>query len=64
MLDDCLTGQYLLTHQAVVRELYLPNIQSHVQNWMARRPAWIEIKAASVIDPAINLGAGETEAIS
>ena len=62
-LLEKLYGQVIVP-QAVVRELNHPNTPLVVRNWMASPPNWIEIKSATAIDHTINLGAGETEAIS
>ena len=56
--------QRVIVPQAVVKEFQHPNTPPIVQNWIANAPSWVEIRSATVIDPTINLGAGETEAIS
>lgn len=56
--------QRILVPQAVANELQHPNTPPDVRSWICQPPPWVEIRTASVLDPAINLGAGETEAIS
>lgn len=50
--------------QAVLHELRRPETPDAVREWANIAPSWLQVRAVSVIDPAINLGAGETEAIS
>jgi predicted nucleic acid-binding protein len=48
---------------AVVAELRRPESPQQVRDWLARRPAWLEIQAASRITASdMRLGAGEAEA--
>ena len=54
----------IIIPQAVANEFHHPKTPLAVQNWITSPPTWIEIKAATALDPTINLGAGETEAIS
>lgn len=54
----------VIVPQAVVQEFHHPNTPPSVHSWINNPPAWIEIRSATVLDPTINLGAGETEAIS
>ncbi len=49
---------------AVLTELRQPGSPPEVQAWMSMIPPWLEVKAPLMIDPTINLGRGETEAIS
>ncbi len=59
-----LFGQVLLP-QAAFQELQHPKTPSTVRQWMAHRPAWLEVRTvASVASPALmNLDIGEREAI-
>ena len=49
---------------AVMTELKHPSSPKQVSNWASAPPAWLEIVATARIDSALNLGLGETEAIS
>lgn len=49
---------------AVWDELQDAGSPLEVKKWVASNPAWVNVQSASVIDPTILLGAGETEAIS
>lgn len=49
---------------AVASEMQDPGAPAVIRNWVSQPPAWLEIQAASALDPTIHLGAGETEAIS
>jgi predicted nucleic acid-binding protein len=52
--------------QAVFRELQHPKTPQPVKDWIAIRPAWLEVKQAdaSLFIPSKKLGIGESEAIS
>ena len=50
--------------QAVLHELRRPETPDAVREWANVAPSWLQVRAVSVIDPMINLGTGETEAIS
>lgn len=49
---------------AVITELLHPGAPQPVRAWATRPPAWLEVIPPSRIDPALNLGPGEKEAIS
>jgi predicted nucleic acid-binding protein len=48
---------------AVVAELSHHGSPRVVRDWVASPPAWLEILTPAIIDSALGLGAGETEAI-
>ncbi|MGI8882647.1 MAG: DUF3368 domain-containing protein [Pyrinomonadaceae bacterium] len=49
---------------AVLSELQRNEAPEKVRAWIAASPTWLNVRAASAIDPTITLGAGECEAIS
>ena len=49
---------------AVISELLHLGSPPMVRAWATTPPSWLEIVPPSKLDPALNLGAGETEAIS
>lgn len=53
----------IIIPQSVLTELQRAETPNEVQQWFAKNPAWLEVRNASVIDPTIALGAGESEAI-
>lgn len=58
-----LFGQVIIP-QAVSDELRRRETPAVVREWANAAPSWLQIRVASVIDPSINLGPGEAEAIS
>ena len=48
----------------VLSELRHPGSPEKVQAWMHAAPAWLEVRAPSLLDSTIRLGQGEVEAIS
>lgn len=54
----------VLIPPAVHSELQHPRTPPEVYRWAAALPRWVRIQRPSQIDRAIDLGAGETEAIS
>ncbi len=54
----------ILIPPAVHAELQNPRTPAAVFRWAAALPAWAKIQQPAIIDRAIGLGAGETEAIS
>lgn len=50
--------------QSVLSELQRLEAPTEVKKWLATNPPWLQVQNASAIDPTINLGAGESEAIS
>ena len=48
----------------VTQELSHPRAPTAVQSWIANPPSWIEIRVPTKRDPAIRLGAGETDALN
>ena len=49
---------------AVISELLHPGSPPPVHAWATAPPSWLEIVPPSKLEPALKLGAGETEAIS
>lgn len=47
----------------VFAELQHPNTPDLVQQWMKSLPAWVIVKKPTSVDPALNVDAGEREAI-
>lgn len=58
-----LFGEIIIPH-SVIGELRHSKAPKPVADWAANPPDWIRIVEARRIDPGIQLGAGETEAIS
>jgi len=56
-------GQVVIP-QAVIVELQRQETPEVVRRWISALPSWLEVRAPSVIDPTLKLGAGELEAIS
>lgn len=50
--------------QAVYAELQHKGAPKVVSDWASRLPDWVEVQAASALEPGLNLGAGEREAIA
>lgn len=50
--------------QAVYAELHHPSAPTVVQQWLIALPVWVGVHAAPPLSLAIELGAGETEAIA
>lgn len=48
----------------VMRELTHPRAPDAVRQWVASLPVWVTVASAAKLDVSIDLGAGETEAIS
>jgi predicted nucleic acid-binding protein len=48
----------------VLAELQHPRTPAEVFRWASALPEWVGIQSPSYLDPAIDLGTGETEAIS
>ncbi len=57
--------RHVLIPQAVERELTDPSTPEAVRQWMAQRPAWLEIRPSRPPDPELarRLDQGEAEAI-
>ncbi len=49
---------------AVLRELQHSGTPADVREWVENPPAWLEVRCPSAVDPSLNLGPGEAEAIS
>jgi hypothetical protein len=49
---------------SVLSELRHPRAPKLVADWLRNLPAWVRVQAPTVIQPGMNLDAGETEAIS
>jgi predicted nucleic acid-binding protein len=49
---------------AVIRELQHAQTPAAVQEWAKDPPAWLEVRSPSQVDPSLDLGPGEVEAIS
>ena len=56
-------GTVLIPH-AVMDELLHPNAPLAVSQWIRELPEWAQITPTQHIDPTIQLGKGENEAIS
>ena len=54
----------VIVPSAVVAELLHERSPIAVRRWSANPPTWLEVRHAKQIDRTINLGSGETEAIS
>jgi predicted nucleic acid-binding protein len=54
----------VVTAPAVIGELLHPGTPDQVKVWAASPPSWLEIVSPVKIDPTLDLGAGEIEAIS
>ncbi|MFA6044338.1 MAG: DUF3368 domain-containing protein [Phycisphaerales bacterium] len=54
----------VLTVPAVVAELSHPGSPQIVRQWVSAKPAWLEVRPPSSLEPSLRLGRGETEAIS
>lgn len=59
-----LTFNTVVVPSAVWAELQAAGSPAAVKNWIGTKPNWVDIQAASAIDVTIQLGAGESEAIS
>ena len=56
--------QEVVVPGAVERELLAPGASEKVRKWMENAPNWLYVRKVNEIDKSINLGTGETEAIS
>lgn len=54
----------VLVPSAVHQELQQPGTPAEVRSWIAGSPPWLLPKRVSVIDPSLDLDAGETQAIA
>jgi len=54
----------LVLPQAVHEEMRREGTPEKVRAWAAQLPDWAEVRAAASTDPALKLGAGESEAIA
>lgn len=54
----------IIIPSAVMVELRHAKAPSPVAQWAAAPPPWVRVMSAGALDPGIQLGAGETEAIS
>jgi predicted nucleic acid-binding protein len=50
--------------EAVLTELRHPKAPAAVANWLLRHPEWLTVEKVERLDQTIQLGQGETEAIS
>jgi len=48
---------------AVFRELQQPNTPQAVREWVSSLPAWVSVQAPKTVNPALDVDAGELEAI-
>ncbi len=54
----------VLAPPAVIAELRHPGTPAAVRAWAETAPAWLEVRAPASLDPTLQLGPGEVEAIS
>lgn len=54
----------VLIPDAVLTELRHPGAPRPVQEWLASPPAWLRVASVRQLDATLQLGAGESEAIS
>lgn len=54
----------IIIPSAVAVELSRPETPELVRRWISALPSWLEVRSPSRVDPGLNLGAGEREAIS
>lgn len=54
----------ILVPPAVVRELSNPRAPEPLRSWIAGPPGWFKIKAPALVASAMEIGAGEREAIA
>ena len=50
--------------EAVLTELRHPKAPAAVASWLLNLPDWLRVETVVLVDPSIQLGQGETEAIS
>lgn len=53
-----------VTTPEVIVEMLAPGAPEAVQAWASNPPAWLTVRSARVIDPSLQLGKGESTAIS
>jgi len=49
---------------AVMEELHHPNVPASVKDWLSAPPPWLRVQSVKHLDDTVQLGKGETEAIS
>jgi predicted nucleic acid-binding protein len=54
----------IVTTPEVLEELRVPRTPQIVRAWVETPPQWLAVRAAHSIDPSLQLGKGETSAIS
>jgi len=54
----------LITTPEVILEMRATGAQEAVRHWATQPPAWLEVQSPTRIDPRLQLGKGETSAIS
>ena len=54
----------IVVPSAVARELTHPSTPQRVRAWLAHPPNWFSVTAPTTLDPSLDLGSGESEAIS
>ena len=54
----------VLAPPAVIAELQHPGAPAVVRSWASTPPPWLEVRAPAMVDPDLELGPGEAEAIS